>query len=131
MGGYLNRVIQMDFPDLAGTERPDDHPDGPGRSIIWLTIRNPKLVPGGELIGEAVNVRRDAEGGVIIDQAAADAAYGGYVKLIIAGHILDPTDPFDENPPALPMPPTALDLAKYPIEVLNKLAEVVSAAAPR
>lgn len=129
--GYLNRVVQLDFPELAGTERPADHPDGPGRSIIWLTIRNPKLIAGGELMGgKGRGARANADGSVVIDSDAAEEAYEGFARLIIGGHVLDPTVDSDE-PPALPMPPAAGDIAKYPIEVLNRLGKVMKDGIPR
>jgi hypothetical protein len=120
--GYLNRVIQLDFPDLAGV-------DDAGRSIIWLTIRNPRLMPGNELVGKS-SARRAADGSLIIDTDAAGEAYSGFAKLVIGGNVLDPTVDSDD-PPALPMPPGPADVGRYPIEVLNKLASVLADSNPR
>ncbi len=130
MGGYLNRVIQLDFPELAGTERPDDHPDGPGRAIIWLTIRNPKLMAGNELVGGNRGVRRNADGSEDITGEAASEAYGGFAKLIIAGNVLDPAVDSDDPPP-LPMPPSAADVGRYPIEILNRIGGILAESNPR
>ncbi len=125
--GYLNRHIYLDFPELAGRERPDDETS---QSIIWLMVRNPKLIPGGELIGKGASARRNAEGELIVDVAAAEEAYGGFAKLIVGGNVLDPTVDSDDPPP-LPMPPSPTDLAKYPIEVLNRLGQLLADSNPR
>ncbi len=129
--GYLNRVIQLEFPELAGTERPADHPDGPGRAVIWLTLRNPRLLAGNELIGDnAGGIRRNADGSIdVTGGTAAASAYGGFAKLIIAGNVLDPFVDSDDPPP-LPMPPTAEDVGKYPIEILNKIGGILADANP-
>lgn len=126
--GYLNRVIQLTFPELAGRQD-DDDPDSP--AVIWVTIRNPKLIPGHELIGKGGGTRRDEHGNVIYDERTAAETFGGYAKLIIAGYVLDPSDPLDPNPPVLPMPPSEDDVAKYPMEILSRLGEVVSQGTPR
>jgi hypothetical protein len=127
MGGYLNRVIHKEWPDLAGRER-DEDPNS--RSIIWLTIRNPKLMAGGELMsGRSQVARRNADGAVVIDEEAAEASFGAFSKLIIGGNVLDPTVDSDD-PPALSMPPSPEDMAKYPIEILNWLGEVVNGGVP-
>ncbi len=127
MAKYLNRVIQLDFPELAGLEDPDD-PNS--RPVIWLTIRNPKLVPGGELVGKGRGVRREADGSIAISAEGMEEAYAGYAKLIIAGCVLDPDDENDDAAP-LPMPPSPAVLNRYPIEVLNRLGQAVADAAPR
>lgn len=125
--GYLNRHIHLDFPELAGRERPDDETS---QAVIWLMVRNPKLIPGGELIGKGASARRTAEGELIVDVAAAEEAYGGFAKLIVGGNVLDPTVDSDD-PPALPMPPSPADLAKYPIDVLNRLGQLLADSNPR
>jgi hypothetical protein len=122
--GYLNRVIQLDFPDLAGTE-PDT-----GRSIIWLTIKNPRLMSGNDLIAAGTTVRRDADGNITMNNRTAEEAFGGFAKLVIAGNVLDPTVDSDD-PPTLRMPPEPADVAKYPIEVLNRIGEELTKANPR
>jgi hypothetical protein len=40
VAGYLNRFIDLAFPDLAGV-------DDAGRAIVWVKIRNPRLLSGG------------------------------------------------------------------------------------
>ncbi len=125
--GYLNRVIHLDFPDLAGLENPED-PNS--RPVIWLTIRNPRLMPGAELLGKGSSIRRTADGDTVIEGGAVDEAYGGFAKLIIAGNVLDPTVDSDD-PPALPMPPSPADVGKYPIEILNRLGQVLADSNPR
>ncbi len=123
MGGYLNRVIQLDFPELAGS-------DEVGRPIIWLTVRNPKLLTGNELVGNRGTVRRDPDGTVHVDQEeGAKSTYAGFAKLIIAGNVLDPTVD-SETPPAFTMPPSSDDVGKFPIVILNRLGELVASANP-
>ncbi len=121
--GYLNRVIQLNFPELAGVE------EGSGRPIIWITVRNPRLIPGGELVGKGSTIRKEADGAVSVQGAAVDEAYGQFAKLIVGGNVLDPTVDSDDPPP-LPMPPSAADMGKYPIEILNAIGKLLADSAP-
>lgn len=113
--GYLNRVIRLNFPDLAGRER-DDDPESP--SVIWVTIRNPRLMSGEELTGDHAG-----------DEDRAKAAYASFARMIIGAFVYDPTDD-SEEPRVLTSPPDPAVVGGYPIEILNALAEEVKKANP-
>lgn len=133
MAGYLNHFIDLPFPDLAGT-------DPTGRPLVWVKIRNPRLIPGQDLLGAAGKVRF-TEDGKPVDadtSVAAEETYKTFAKLILAGNVWDATwtpTSFDtdeeQEPPLLPMPPTPADVARYPIAILNAIGKELSKANPR
>ena len=130
MAGYLNRFIHLEFPELAGT-------DDAGRAYVWVKIRNPRLIPSGELAGMADKFRVTGTGELEVDgDKANDAVFNQFAGLIIAGNVWDATwvpEDFDtEDPgPLLPMPPSAADLRKMPVEIFNRIGDEVKKANPR
>lgn len=133
MAGYLNRFIDLGFPDLAGV---DDN----GRALCWVKIRNPRLSPAGDFAAAAAKVRIENGQPVQTDLAASET-FASFAKLIIAGHVWDaswtptvgPDGSIDdtEEPPLLPMPPSADDVAKMPMDILNAIGEELKRSAPR
>jgi hypothetical protein len=134
MPGYLDRFIHLEFPDLAGV---DDN----GRAYCWVKIRNPRLMPAGDLLG-AATVPLDDSGHPVDSKAAGDASFVMASKLIIAGRVWDPTwvpnfddngDPVDDGSeaPLLPMPPSIQDVQKFPTEIFGRISEEVKKATPR
>lgn len=135
MAGYLNRFIDLPFPDLAGVDEQD-------RARCWVKIRNPRLIPGGDLTSAFSRVRFDDAGRPLDSDAAADETFASLARLVIAGQVWDATwvpeldergnevDPQAE-PPLLPMPPGPDDMARMPIEILNAIGEELKKASPR
>jgi hypothetical protein len=124
MAGYLNRFIDLGFPDLGGV-------DENNRAIVWVKMRNPRLIAGDDLIGDsAKTVRLDPETGKPIEVSAGREMFGTFAKLILAGNVWDATS-LDDDPPLLPMPPSAADVGKMPIEILNRLGEELSKRNPK
>lgn len=127
--GYANRVLKLDFPELS--EDTDTDP-------IWVTIRNPRLVPPHELTPEQVTPIVD---GQPEDQAAANASMHNMVaKLVVGWRAYDATQPIvldaagnDTTVPEL-LPPdfSAVNVAKLPMEIINRIArEMQEASNPR
>lgn len=135
MAGYLNRFIDLPFPDLAGT-------DDLGRALCWVKIRNPRLIPAGDLTAAIAKVQLDDNGRPVNSGAAAEETFGTFAKLVIAGNVWDATwvpevdehgDPIDPTAeaPLLPMPPSPADMGKMPIDILNAIGEEMVKANPR
>lgn len=134
MAGYLDRIIHLDFPDLGGV-------DDAGRAYCWVKIRNPRLMPAGDLLGGAT-VSLDANGQPTDSAAAATATFGMASKLILAGRVWDstwvpeldadgePVDP-EAEAPLLPMPPSPQDVAKMPVDIFTRISSEVQKAVPR
>jgi len=134
MAGYLNRFIDLGFPDLAGV---DDN----GKAIVWVKIRNPRLIPGEDLIGAADKVQIDADGNVVDTGAAAKESFAAFAKLILAGNVWDakwvpaPDEnsviDWDAEPPLLSMPPSPEQMGRFPMEILNAIGEELKKANPQ
>src|SRR6185312_1483071 len=112
---YLNRVIHLGFPELGGCADETDETTRRNTAYIWLKVRNPRLMAGGELTGVAGTVTKNPDGSVTMNDAASEAAFEGMAKLIIAGVVPDPADD-DEYPALLPMPPAGNDMGRFPLE---------------
>jgi hypothetical protein len=133
--GYLNRFIDLSFPDLAGV-------DSNGHAVCWVKIRNPRMIPGADLIGAASKIRVDPETGVPVDSgAAASETFDAFAKIILAGQVWDAkwTPQPDENgntdwdaePPLIPMPPSPEHVGRMPVEILNAIGEEMKKANPQ
>lgn len=122
MSGYSNRVIHIPFPDL--TDDPDDK--------VWLSIRNPQYMSPKELQPRNVDLGPDGKPDNI---EALDAMYEVYAKLIVGWRVYDP-DSIRIDPETgdvldmerLPSPPTPDLVAKLPVVIQTKLAEVIKNA---
>lgn len=123
MPGYLNRFIDLQFPDLAGV-------DDAEQALCWVRIRNPRLIPTDHLVGGGSKVRLDANGRPVDGEVAAQETYERLAKLIVAGVVWDAESLADE-PPLLPMPPSAEDVKRYPIDITNAIGEELKKSTPR
>lgn len=104
ISGYANRVLRKDFPELSsGSDDP-----------IWVVIRNPRLLPDGELASawDGVNIE---DGKVTDREQVRHAAAKAAVKLIVAARAYDATHvpQFDQQGEVIPgtgdaplLPPT-------------------------
>lgn len=124
MAGYRDQVTTLTFPELS--EEGD---------LIWVTIRNPKLMSLEELQPKDVPV--DAEGNPIDPAAAQRESYAIMAKLIIGAHVYDATAPIEldetgqviSDMPLLPRTGyTAELIAKLPIEIMNRIGSVMTEA---
>jgi hypothetical protein len=121
--GYLNRVIHLDFPDLAGTA------GEPERSIVWVKIKNPKLLVGNDVFADVNTIELDSDGKPS-GSVKQEEVYRTFSKLVIAGYVWDATDDTDD-PPLIPMPPTPADMGKMPIEILNAIGAELLKTRPK
>jgi hypothetical protein len=116
----------MPFPELS---------EDPEHDKIWVSLRNPRLVPPEEL--RPKDVVTDPATGMPADVAAAETAmYAVFAKLIIGWSVydasvmaidLDTGEPLDQ--PKLPMPATVESVAKLPSVILGALVEEFTQAA--
>lgn len=131
--GYLNQVIHLDFPDFAGVGADE-------RSLCWVKIRNPRLMPTSELAG-STTVPLGEDGMPTDTDAATEQTYAIARKLIIVGRLWDPTwlpafddagEPIDDGtePPLLKFPLSEVDVRKLPLEVFSRIGDEVKKATP-
>jgi hypothetical protein len=121
LAGYANRVITLRFPDLS---------DDPDTDPIWVTIRNPRLVPPAELRPKGGIDENDEESMM----AATNETMS---RLIVGWRVYDAAAPveLDENghevgdQPLLGMPVTPEAVAKLPMEIINRIGEEIQEAA--
>ena len=125
MPGYANRVITLQFPELTDD---DDLPDRP----VQVVLRNPRLMPPGELTPEHVETD---ENGVPKDVEAAKYANNKIIaKLIIGWRAFDASDirvdddgnELPQEP--LPLPATPELVAKLPLAIFKRLSQEVTNA---
>lgn len=124
MAGYANRVIHIPFPDLS---------DDPENDPIWLSIRNPQYMAPQEMRPE--DVAEGPDGKPADPVAAMTSMYKVYAKLILGWRVYDPDSisvDLESGQVAdmerLPSPPTAELVAKLPMVIQNRLAEVIKDA---
>ncbi|MQS14523.1 hypothetical protein F7Q99_20200 [Streptomyces kaniharaensis] len=108
MAGYANRIVTLDFPEL--TE--------PGDEMIRVVMRNPKTVPGPELMADTPDN--------VTSEQAFQAGLAILAKLIVGWHVYDATSTADDQPP-LPMPATADSVGRLPMEIQNRMAAELKA----
>ena len=127
--GYANRVVTIQFPDLS---------DDPG-DRIWVTMRNPKMVPIDEMRAGSEGVTLNAQGDPEDSGAATAAGYRILAKLIVGWHVYDATVLPELNasgedvstPVMLPQAPVTVEMvAKLPMAILNRLMEEMSSINP-
>lgn len=101
---------------------------------MWVTIRNPKLVPSDELMPEQVTPVVD---GQPEDAKAANASmHKMFAKIIIGWRVYDASEiPVlnavgepEGDQRLLPMDYTPENVAKLPMEILNTIGKEVSGA---
>ncbi len=112
MAGYRNRFIPLMFPELA--EDGDE---------VWVSIRNPLLVPPGEL--QPAPVPTHADGTPVDPQAATEAMFAVIAKLIVAWRVYD-ASVVAEQQPLLELPATPESVGRLPTVVLNRIAEEIN-----
>ena len=121
MAGYADRLLTLEFTDLT--------PDGD--DVIYVAIRNPRIVPMSVLQGET-DLAVNPETGMPLDPKAAERAmHATMAALIREWRVYDGLDE-SEAPEPLPLPATADLVAKLPAEIVNRIAkEIGEAVAPR
>ena len=130
MAGYANRVITKHFPELV--EPGDD---------VWVTIRNPRLMPPGELSSAADDVETDPDGQPVNTGTAMKATYRVGAKIIIGMRVYDPTAPIELDDHGEPLPggdeallparPGPEDVAKLPLAIINWLGDEMAKINPQ
>jgi hypothetical protein len=123
MPGYLNRFIDLPFPELGGI-------DDEGKAIVWVRIRNPRLIPGDHLLPSSTKVRVGSDGQPVEVDTKVEDTYGWVAKVVVDGHVWDALS-LENEAPLIPMPPKVEDIGKFPIGILNRIGEEVSKANPR
>jgi len=125
MGGYANRVITIQFPELSE--------EG---NQIFVVLRNPKTVALSKLETKEVSLLPD---GTVDQEAAAAAGYATLTKLIIGGRLFnamaDEVDHVGEDgipvlvdQPPLTYPISVEDAQKLPTIVIGKIFETINEA---
>jgi hypothetical protein len=123
--GYMNRVIDLQFPDLGGLQ------EGSDRAVIWLKIRNPKLMTGNDAFSQDTsNVQFGPDGQPVSADVKRDEVLKSFARLVIGGYVWDATVDSDD-PPLIPMPPTPEDMGRMPMEILNAIADELKKANPK
>ncbi|MFF4403840.1 hypothetical protein [Streptomyces sp. NPDC001404] len=132
MSGYANRVILLKFPQLG--ER------------VSVLLRNPKLLPPGEITPEDVPLGPDGQ--PVDPQAAQQAMYRVMARLIAAWHVYDASsagtaahvdldaDDLDAQLAALEAADqvrltdiTPENVAKLPMAIINRIGEEIGRVA--
>lgn len=112
--GYANRLIRLAFPEF--TEEGDQE--------IFVTIRNPKLVPSDTLVVASVVDRPDDKPITTDEALAANAEV--ISRLIVAWHVFDAGDESDDPAP-LPLPATPELCRKLPDEISDRIMAEIRA----
>lgn len=109
--------------------------EDPENDKIWVSLRNPRLVPPEQL--RPKGVATDPATGLPLDSDAAETAmYAVFADLIIGWSVYDASvlaidpdtgEPLDQA--KLPMPPTVASVAKLPSVILGVLVEEFTQAA--
>lgn len=124
IAGFATRLITIRFDDLS---------EDPERDPLWVSIRNPKLMPPGEL--QARRVELDENGNPANADAAMHATHEMIAKLVVAWRMYDATsneinmqtgEPLDQQ--LLPLPATPESCAKLPMEVVRRISEEMTSA---
>lgn len=124
MAGYANRLISIRFDALS---------DDPENDPIWVSIRNPKLMPPGEL--QARSVPTNPDGTPTDEQDALSAMHEIVAKLVMSWRVydasvgdVDPTTGKPVDQPLLGLPATPELVAKLPMEIINGISERMTSA---
>ena|SRR5215469_10874466 len=111
MGRYANPTIRFDFPDLSEEGDP-----------IYVVIRNPKRLPGEELIPRDVTLK-DADGN-LDEEAVKAATFELLASLVTDWHVYDGAADDDSDP--LPLPATAAAFRSLPFEIFDRVSDVLT-----
>jgi hypothetical protein len=127
MAGYANRIIHLDFPDLA---EDDDK--------VWVAILNPKQQPPDKV--QPRPLKLDENGRPADAAEAVEAMYETIAGLVVAWHVYDATAPaidYDTgeqlDQPLLPKvdqthPATVEMVRKLPMEIVNTIGKRMTEA---
>lgn len=110
MAGLKNRLITIDFPDLT-----ED-----GEPMLYVTLRNPKLVPMDWLRSK---VATDDNGAPLNEDAATQESYVRLARLITDLRMYDAEqEDADGNQPLIELPMTAEKVSRLPLIVNTRIA---------
>lgn len=112
MAGLKDRFITITFPEL--TEE--------GDNSLYVTFRNPKLVP---LDWLRSRVATNANGAPVNEEAATQEGYERLARLITDIRMYDAEDE-NVDQALLEMPMTAAKVARLPLVVNTRIAEEMS-----
>jgi len=126
LSGYANRLITLKFPEWS---------EDPERDPIWIAIRNPKLMPPGDLRPKEVAL--DDNGKPLDEEAAFNATFDIVAKLVVAWRVYDATaneldaagNPVDQ--PLLPLPATPELAKKLPMEFIAAISMEMTKGNPQ
>jgi hypothetical protein len=124
MAGYAQRLIRLDFPELS--EDPETDP-------IFVTIRNPKLMPLQEMQDD--DAREVDDDGNPVPEKATAGMMRIISRLIAVWRVYDATH-LQVNPttgevmdqPLLPLPATPDLVAKLPAAIINRIGDELTGA---
>lgn len=128
--GYVDRVVTLRFPELS-----DDPADS-----IWVTMRNPKLVPLDELRSGTAGLAFGEDGMPADMDAATASAMAVLAKLVVGWHVYDATAIPQLNAAGeavgeqllLPQAPvTPQMIGKLPMAIQNAMSEVLASVNPQ
>jgi hypothetical protein len=129
---YLNRtiVLRFDGTGVIEHEKPDEqgnqptYPNlGPG---MWVELRNPMLMPPSMLLPKR-KVETDDKGIPIDRELGMLAGAEVMAGLIVNWSLPDPLD-LSDDPPVLPVPPSAEDVLKVPVAVTEAIGGLLQRA---
>lgn len=120
MAGYANRVVRIAFPDLTEEGEPE----------LFITIKNPKVLPPEELMASDIEV--DADGLPTDQKLAVQRSKEIVASLVLAWRMYDATgfgldeegNPKDQLP--LPLPATPELVGKLPTEAIQKINQTIT-----
>jgi hypothetical protein len=141
--GYANRVIHLDFSEELAEPQRDDK----GQPLIdtktkkpipsekiWVTLRNPRLVPPATMIPRTVPTNPDGTPTNPEDQS--NAMFEIFARLILGWRCYDADDiainpeTGEELPQSLlPQEITVDNVKKLPAAIVNKIAETIQEGA--
>lgn len=139
--GYLNRVVHLGFPDLAGVDQ-RTRDDALQRGMTaedadnaaahcWVKIKNPRLMSADEAFaasdGSTVTLGPDGQPTGEVKQRAV---YETVARLVIAGNVWDVND-LGDDPALIPMPLSPDDVGKMPTEVITAISRELAKINPK
>jgi hypothetical protein len=128
VAGYGNRIVTLRFPEISETD-----PDGNVTDMIFVSLKNPMVVPPGVL--KPPGKTKLGEDGLPVDFDAATADMNVILsRLIVAWHAYDADDcrvdyngdPTDQELLGLPATPELV--ARLPQTITLRMAQLVGEA---
>jgi hypothetical protein len=115
MAGLKDRFITLEFPELT-----ED-----GDQLLFVTIRNPQLVPLDELVSD---VATDTNGAPLNPKSALWESYERVANLAVDYRMYDSSSR-EVDQPLLDLPATAEKVSKFPQVVQLRIAEEMNKGA--